>query len=369
MKSLIMRFSVLVVFVGSVFATQEAKLEEFLDITKEIESQNIAVPEKNIILIGSTGSGKSSLANLICGVKLKALEREHEFQLVLDTVSDSVAKIGHKHNKSTTKELKMINISDNVGLWDCTGFFDSDGEMRAYRNAFALYKLLRDSKEFKIVLVVTEEGMKFAKGFGINKSIKILKNMFGEDNIEQLCKCLTIVVTKQFFLKKELLESSIMDACKSFKKVITDGRYYIMPSPEIMHLKKGELVPESFSNEINEVLQKSEFISDIKIKMSLSAEVRVLIGGVLQDSYNATKLAIDNTVRHIGNPNNLATISLDDLNTVNEYADHSGSMDSLKLLLKNPDDQDAFLRACDRYRVLSSFGDFLINTVEIRLPR
>ena len=101
----------------------------------EIGEQRKSCQEKVILLVGGTGSGKSTLVNgmlnYLMGVNW---EDEYRLKLIDDTIFDETPS----HTKSQTREIKVYKIHHNpwfkvpytVTVIDTPGFGDTDGVER-----------------------------------------------------------------------------------------------------------------------------------------------------------------------------------------------------------------------------------------------
>ena len=98
-------------------------LDDVLNCIKEIKSTNITSSGQNIVLLGDTGSGKSTLTNLLAKNELEVANNFiQEKHIVLSEPSKSCSKISDRHLKGGTGRLTPIQLENGVTIWDCPGF-------------------------------------------------------------------------------------------------------------------------------------------------------------------------------------------------------------------------------------------------------
>ena len=159
-------------------------MKEVVEIQEKISDFNKTINDcdyvnKNIIFIGNTGAGKSTLINYLAGNKLVAFRKSYKSisqhsDLIEDTKSDpeqedpdedfkedsdeddeylidavipkSGIKVGHSSSSETKRPAYWVS-EDKIAYWDCPGFGDTSGEVQDITNAFYINKLLENSKQ------------------------------------------------------------------------------------------------------------------------------------------------------------------------------------------------------------------------------
>ena len=186
--------------------------------------------KRHAIIIGVTGSGKSTLTNWLAGCKLKVIDRNEAIRRKLDPSSlvvvpkseggpcDEVTPIGRIHNRSETKVLKPVDVGDMV-VWDAPGFLDTDGPEENIVNAVNLYRLLcgAQSGGFVLVLLLDAPGLGVLKGRLLIDTVKVLLQLFGNkrDKLEaHLSEILFFVSKVPENTPLEIIQEWVMDAAK-----------------------------------------------------------------------------------------------------------------------------------------------------------
>ena len=115
-----------------------------------------------VLILGKTGSGKSTLINLLAGRSLSA--QQHEGRVVLDSPNPLPGiTIGHNVQAETSIPHSWMH-DDNTLYWDCPGFNDNRPNEHAIANAFVIKKLFdicgnNGGRGCKIVLVVSQASL------------------------------------------------------------------------------------------------------------------------------------------------------------------------------------------------------------------
>ncbi|WP_375318672.1 hypothetical protein [Candidatus Tisiphia endosymbiont of Oplodontha viridula] len=118
--------------------------------------------KKGILLLGNTGAGKSTLAHLLSGKKLKAIMDNETDELVIDAMqplADIV--IGHKMSSETRIPNKCF--AKDLTIWDCPGFNDTD-PVQEIANSFYIKRLFETTEQLKFVLVIAESDLRSKRG-------------------------------------------------------------------------------------------------------------------------------------------------------------------------------------------------------------
>src|SRR4051812_19018 len=89
-------------------------------------SKQLAGKGEHILILGPTGSGKSTVLNYLMGVKLIS-RRDRKGEVYIDTADKTFTKIGHEYHSETFKAIRIEDKVNNWIFWDCCGFNDTNG--------------------------------------------------------------------------------------------------------------------------------------------------------------------------------------------------------------------------------------------------
>lgn len=107
-----------------------------------------------ILLMGSTGAGKSTLANYLNGRSMHSVDLPGFLCSCVDC-DNPVTEIGHGH-KSKTQFPVAVNALDGTLLCDCPGFFDTNGAVADIRNMYAIAKLAKSAGNVAGIVLVLD---------------------------------------------------------------------------------------------------------------------------------------------------------------------------------------------------------------------
>ena len=184
---------------------------------------------RHVIVLGLTGSGKSTLVNSLAGCKLRNVtEQEAEARdLPFDAVCvsglreggprDEVATIGNCFGESQTKVLQAVAVERNrdaensLVLWDAPGFEDSGGAEQNIANAVNLQRLLKASarssaRGFVVLVVLDAPSLDSGRGSLIKRTLDMLSQLFGgqeaiKANLASFVFCITKASAARVSLK------------------------------------------------------------------------------------------------------------------------------------------------------------------------
>lgn len=251
---------------------------------------------KNILLIGDTGSGKSTLTNYLTGAELKVIKSDKPGgtpYIELAKENHDRPKIGHTTVSETTVPNKFIDEANKLVYWDCAGFGDNKGLIQDIVNAFYLKRLFDNLAHIKIVLVVSANDL---AGRVVNflKLANKLGELFG-GNIEQLKKVLTTVITKcdhetdateykEYIRDKIIPEQQI--ASTDFLENIhgqllqfiasEHGRLGVFRCPK----KRATTVSKEDEGFILSLISDSSFIKNMRAQISIASDSKLKIMGL-----------------------------------------------------------------------------------------
>lgn len=151
---------------------------------------------QKLIIIGNTGAGKSTVAHLLGGNKLKATFLESNLgnrYILNEDASIPAIKIVHDFVKiGTLNPNKVFDFKNRRVIWDCPGFDDPRGNDQRFINAIEIHKLLKGN--LKVILVFDEGAFKINRGSNVTNLINNITEIF--PNQEQLEQAVSFLVTK-----------------------------------------------------------------------------------------------------------------------------------------------------------------------------
>ena len=196
----------------------------------------------NVVIIGNTGAGKSTLINWLYGCKLRELNaaekqqagaRKYEDPLCVDAsgVKTEICAIGHS-SKSTTQSVKRVPIENTrVVLWDVPGFFDTGGPCREIIHAALLSQFMNHTSssgiEMVLMLAIDENSIVTTRGVFVAQVIDRLANMLGRENLSGVVFCLT----KPSKLNEDTFSDEIQEAITNRWEVSSDGLHTVVFDP------------------------------------------------------------------------------------------------------------------------------------------
>jgi Ran GTPase-activating protein (RanGAP) involved in mRNA processing and transport/predicted GTPase len=225
---------------------------------------------KGVLLLGETGAGKSTLANLFSGRKLRAIQDDETGDMVMDIMHHDPkenAYISHKMvsetkipNRVASKIPNKLSIK-NVVIWDCPGFNDTD-PVQEIANSFYIKRLFETNKFLKFVLVIPEYTLSNNRGMHFLEVISSFIKTFHD--VESIKDNISLIVTKVPVNKKvQHIKNSIDKIMQNNQNVTTEQKELInkltSSSLNLFHrpINEGEVEPSN-------LLQKIDLIPYVK---------------------------------------------------------------------------------------------------------
>jgi energy-coupling factor transporter ATP-binding protein EcfA2 len=221
--------------------------------------------EEAILLLGNTGSGKSTIAHLLTGHSLKAI-KDKATNLTKIEAAEPLDNIRISHDKTSETKIPnkcLVDGSDLV-IWDCPGFNDTD-VVQEIANSFYIDKLISTTKRLKFVLVASEASIMADRGQAFIKVVGQLANSF--KSIKPLAQSVSLVISSgdSSELKTEIIKfltqnKAVSNDVKEMLKYLLENIYYFN-KPQIadhsatIHLMQNKLVKDPNNIALQELLE------------------------------------------------------------------------------------------------------------------
>ncbi len=182
-------------------------IAEGKQVIKASEKQSNTLKRKDniVLVVGTTGAGKSTLVNYLNSVELKCILRDGKWKIDLVDENKGLPggfSIGHKVSTSETIYPGVYSPNEeNFSYIDCPGFGESRGIKIEIANLFFREYITQQAKQIKILLVVSYNNLTSPEGRGQNlyDCLKDLSNFLGifndERHLSKLKESIGLVIT------------------------------------------------------------------------------------------------------------------------------------------------------------------------------
>lgn len=136
--------------------------QEIFDFLNECSKNFILGEQKDVVIVlGTTGSGKSTLTLLLKGEKLTAVETsEGSGDFVINDENSLVSPPDKSTQSQTIIPNLKVDLESNTSYYDCAGFEDSRGVSHDLAVTFLIQKLLKFSDSVKFLFVIPYSSVK-----------------------------------------------------------------------------------------------------------------------------------------------------------------------------------------------------------------
>lgn len=169
---------------------------------KSEEGSNIR--EKAVMVVGLSGTGKSTLVNYLSGVKLVSNKLKSKWVVEIDPASKRLPcgfEIGHQTSAKTVYPSVYSPPGSDYSFIDNPGFQDTRGLAREIANGFFIEDVTRRVSQLKFLLLIEQNDLfgrasQFRQSISAVTSFLQLKKYAEGSMIKQISRSMGIVVTK-----------------------------------------------------------------------------------------------------------------------------------------------------------------------------
>lgn len=238
--------------------TSEEKSEDIKAISQLMKEGSEVLKDKEdnvVLLLGETGAGKSTLANIMCGRNVEVVFYEKLGKLVIATNESNdqdIFRIAHGA-QSETRIPNKSKVGDVV-IYDCPGFSDSEGGVQEIVNAFYVQRLFENATYARCVLVVSASDITEKRGKDFVEVVEHLVKVFND--IGKFENSMSLVMTHApSGMTKENIKNCIDEILKK-PKISDDAR-------DMMEYLSKSIHSFFAPSEEGEELPKYDFLQDI----------------------------------------------------------------------------------------------------------
>jgi GTPase SAR1 family protein len=249
------------------------------------------IKKKAVMILGLSGTGKSTLVNYLIGFPLICKRIDGQWKIELANINNEGAKIGHTSRSKTFYPSVYSTINSDFSFIDTPGIKDNRGISVEIANAFFRQEVLKDVDELKFVLLITYHDI-YVRGDQFRASIKALAEFLGifdESNVHsKISSSIGIVVTmvendgetdEEMIkrIKKKLNE--ILDGAKEanefkfeekvYRNILIKSNIQIFSNPKFLGLLK-----DFQQKNILNMIENLDYIAKRHVKIRMSVEAK-----------------------------------------------------------------------------------------------
>lgn len=187
--------------------TIKQDLIEFIFERMDDLNKTSSIQNKAIMVLGMTGTGKSTLVNYLNGLSLVCAKKNMRWVLELEndnsSFSNEFAKIGNNVHSQTFLPAGYTPQGKDFTYIDNPGFKDTNGLPIEILNGYFREKITLNVNDLKFLLLLTDNDLRNGKGNEFRESIKAFSNFIGAFDYDfnglgpdDLSKSIGLVITK-----------------------------------------------------------------------------------------------------------------------------------------------------------------------------
>ncbi|MGV8949341.1 MAG: lipase family protein [Candidatus Paracaedibacter sp.] len=286
------------------WAAQQEILElrgKIKNITQRVQHNLDQYPNaQSVIILGPTGSGKSTFVNLLAGKPFIAQDGDRSYQVDTNNPLPDF-NIQHQNIAGTRLPCSWYDVNFNILFWDCPGFGDPRGPQSDIINSFSIHQLFRQNTQ---ILLVCLESLLDSRATNFLKLLNEMTALF--PGSQDLKKSVSIIFSKQTrsydiptYLKNKILTLSqedqdqltlpVRDLLESL--VTNPARISSLLSPTALGLYNPPMEP------IKQAILATSYMNNPKPSINVS-EGAILYINALGESLNGL---ITDYIRNQGN--------------------------------------------------------------------
>ena len=281
--------------------------EEIKGFIQEDLNQTPNTLTNAVIVLGRTGSGKSTLINLLAGKPLFSHQNEHTLEFFLDS-PDMLPRItiGNQLTAETSVPNSWV-YNDSTVYWDCPGFDDNRGAKQELVNSFLIKNLFNVHKNCKIIIVVPDADLNDRKAAKLLSMVKDL-NTFFQSDVERIRPGLMLVISGAH------PDKTVEHVKKTFQRIIdtpefnlTDpqkgGLRLLINNPVIMFKRpvlEGAFDATTCARKCLDTIEGLNVIHNLQVNLSISSDTRLTLLAMYNHLLHSINLEIDNLTSNLG---------------------------------------------------------------------
>lgn len=217
--------------------------------------------QSGILLLGNTGSGKSTLVHLLSGCQLQAKFDNEVGELVIDALQP-IQDVIISHNKLSETRIPSKRVIGDIVIWDCPGFSDTTGIVQEIANSFYIQRLFEYTQRLKFILVVPESALLNSRGSDFIDTVNQLVRSFHNSSLVQ--NSVSLIITKAPSYKTaEHIRNSVERIITQNENIDWSTKFMmqsLMKSVHVFHRpdKDGKLTVDNYF--LEEIARETSYI-------------------------------------------------------------------------------------------------------------